>query len=84
MSYRGFLSELLMAEFDDRACLRSEPPDQGRRVPPGEVVAQLGVRRKPTGRPRRDPHPLDRLTFGGNIIETGTDSYRLARTRATP
>ena len=26
---------------------------------------------------------VDRLTFGGNIIETGTDSYRLARTRAT-
>ncbi len=24
----------------------------------------------------------DRLTFGGNIIETGTDSYRLATTRA--
>jgi len=22
------------------------------------------------------------LTFGGNIIETGTDSYRLAQTRA--
>jgi hypothetical protein len=22
------------------------------------------------------------LTFGGNIIETGTDSYRLANTRA--
>ena len=29
---------------------------------------------------------VDRLTFGGNIIETGTDSYRLARSRerATP
>jgi DNA replication protein DnaC len=25
---------------------------------------------------------VDRLTFGGNIIETGTDSYRLAATRA--
>jgi len=24
---------------------------------------------------------VDRLTFGGNIIQTGTDSYRLARTR---
>ncbi|WP_304439004.1 hypothetical protein [Actinoplanes sp. TFC3] len=24
---------------------------------------------------------VDRLTFGGNIIETGTESYRLARTR---
>lgn len=26
---------------------------------------------------------VDRLTFGGNIIETGTDSYRLARTLAS-
>ncbi|WP_433685987.1 hypothetical protein [Nocardia sp. CA-119907] len=25
---------------------------------------------------------MDRLTFGGNIIETGTDSYRLAHTKA--
>jgi len=25
---------------------------------------------------------VDRLTFGGNILETGTDSYRLAQTRA--
>ena len=25
---------------------------------------------------------VDRLTFGGNIIETGTVSYRLAHTRA--
>nr|GLK39727.1 hypothetical protein GCM10017611_65980 [Rhodococcus wratislaviensis] len=25
---------------------------------------------------------VDRLTFGGAIIETGTDSYRLAQTRA--
>ena len=25
---------------------------------------------------------VDRLTFGGNIIETGTDSYRLAHSRS--
>jgi DNA replication protein DnaC len=25
---------------------------------------------------------VDRLTFGGNIIQTGTESYRLASTRA--
>ena len=25
---------------------------------------------------------VDRITFGGSIIETGTDSYRLAQTRA--
>jgi hypothetical protein len=27
------------------------------------------------------PAIVDRLTFGGNIIETGTDSYRLAHAR---
>jgi hypothetical protein len=26
---------------------------------------------------------VDRLTYGGNIIETGTDSYRLAQTDAS-
>jgi hypothetical protein len=26
---------------------------------------------------------VDRITFRGSIIETGTDSYRLAQTRAT-
>ncbi|GGU06302.1 hypothetical protein GCM10010256_77940 [Streptomyces coeruleorubidus] len=25
---------------------------------------------------------VDRLTFGGNLIQTGTDSYRLALTQA--
>jgi hypothetical protein len=25
---------------------------------------------------------VDRLTFGGTILETGTDSYRLAQTRS--
>ena len=33
-------------------------------------------------RPRLCTVIVDRLTFGGNIIETGTDSYRLATTRA--
>ncbi len=32
--------------------------------------------------PRLYADIVDRLTFGGNIIETGTDSYRLAQTRA--
>ncbi|GGX52209.1 hypothetical protein GCM10010341_87050 [Streptomyces noursei] len=31
---------------------------------------------------QRGPRRLDGLTFGGNIIETGTDSYGLASTRA--
>jgi DNA replication protein DnaC len=33
-------------------------------------------------RPRLCAAIAGRLTFGGNIIETGTDSYRLAATRA--
>lgn len=28
------------------------------------------------------PAIVDRLTYGGNIIETGTHSYRLAQTRS--
>jgi hypothetical protein len=42
------------------------------------------------GDDRADPDPrlcaaiVDRLTFGGNILETGTDSYRLAQTRPAP
>ncbi|WP_318836411.1 hypothetical protein [Actinomadura rudentiformis] len=44
-----------------------------------------------TSPPAREPPPLpveitaaivDRLTFNGTIIETGTDSYRLAQSRA--
>jgi DNA replication protein DnaC len=31
--------------------------------------------------PGSAPQIVDRITFGGNIIETGTDSYRLAQTR---
>jgi hypothetical protein len=53
---------------------------------------------EPAGRPSHGPRALgwtetftdprlcaaivDRLTFGGNIIETGTESYRLASIRA--
>lgn len=32
--------------------------------------------------PRLRAAIVDRLTFNGTIIETGTDSYRLATTRA--
>ncbi|WP_211177972.1 hypothetical protein [Pseudonocardia acidicola] len=32
--------------------------------------------------PRLCAANVDRLTFGGNIIETGTGSYRVARSRA--
>jgi DNA replication protein DnaC len=32
--------------------------------------------------PRLCAAVVDRLTFGGNIIETGSDSYRLAHAKA--
>jgi hypothetical protein len=32
--------------------------------------------------PRLCAAVVDRLAFGGNIIETGSDSYRLAHTKA--
>jgi hypothetical protein len=32
--------------------------------------------------PRLCAAVVDRLTFGSNIVETGTDSYRLVATRA--
>lgn len=41
-------------------------------APPAQTLAD----------PRLCAAIVDRLTFGGNIIETGTDSYRLAATRA--
>ena len=34
--------------------------------------------------PRLCPAIIDRLTFAGNIIETGTRSYRLSHARAQP
>lgn len=45
------------------------------------------VARRATGEPfwSRTRHrwtTVDRLTYGGNIIEVGTESYRLAQTRA--
>lgn len=46
-----------------------------------ELIKNLSL-----GGTRSDPRLcaaiVDRLTFNGTIIETGTDSYRLASTRA--
>lgn len=39
-------------------------------------------RRKTFTGPRLCAAIVDRLTSGGNIIETGSDSYRLAHTKA--
>jgi len=50
-----------------------------------EILAlrhQLAVLHRQLTDPRLCAAIVDRLTFGGNIIETGTDSYRLAQTRA--
>lgn len=57
----------------------------------GQVAAATRVREQvpaPDGWTKTFTDPrlcaaiVDRLAFGGNIIETGTDSYRLASTRA--
>jgi hypothetical protein len=51
------------------------------RATPDHVRVGLGWTKTFTD-PRLCAAIVDRLTFGGNIIETGTDSFRLARTRA--
>lgn len=48
-----------------------------------DVRDELGARwTKTFTDPRLCAAIVDRLTFNGTIIETGTDSYRLASTRA--
>ena len=61
------------------------PPRAGGRggAPPARVeLLSFGGWTKTFTDPRLCAAIVDRLTFGGNIIETGTDSYRLARSRA--
>ncbi len=54
-----------------------------RGVPRDPVLSWLAARRGPRCRAAaRLPIEASRVaTFGGNIIETGTDSYRLAHTK---
>jgi hypothetical protein len=42
----------------------------------------MGTRALTNCRTGKSGVSVDRLTFNGTIIETGTDSYRLAQTRA--
>jgi DNA replication protein DnaC len=42
----------------------------------------FGGRTKTFTDPRLCAAIVDRITFGGNIIDTGTDSYRLAHSQA--
>ncbi|EKX68604.1 hypothetical protein STRIP9103_09330 [Streptomyces ipomoeae 91-03] len=79
---------------DGRVRRPGPPPlrtqDQGSAVPAGGVATGLRLRRVVQGvdqgvhgtDPRLCAAIGDRLAFGGNIIETGTESYRLAGTRA--
>lgn len=46
---------------------------------PGDIAPTVGYRFAMD--PRRCAAIVDRLTFNGAIIETGTDSYRLAHTK---
>lgn len=55
------------------------------RSPPGQSRTSnesFGGWTKTFTDPRLCAAIVDRLTFGGNVLETGTDSYRLAQTRA--
>ena len=49
---------------------------------PGHAANVEGGWTKTFTDPRLCAAIVDRLTFNGTIIETGTDSYRLASTRA--
>ena len=51
-------------------------------TPDGEQVPAPDGWTKTFTDPRLCAAVVDRLTFNGTIIETGTDSYRLASTRA--
>ena len=73
LTCRGFLAELLLAECDERDRRRDERHRLQRSL--------LRMDEDFTD-PRLCAAIVDRLIFGGNIIQTGTDSYRLARTRA--
>ena len=48
-------------------------------------VLRISIQHQSTTKGFADPRLyavcVDRLTFGGNIIEIGTDSYRLAHTK---
>ena len=67
LTYRGFLAELLLEEKNSVAIASTE---------------SFSGWTKTFTDPRLCAAIVDRLTFGGNIIETGTDSYRLAITQA--
>ena len=47
-----------------------------------QVMKASRAGRKPFLTPGSAPQIVDRLTFAGNILETGTESYRLAHARA--
>ncbi|MFJ4320454.1 ATP-binding protein [Streptomyces lavendulae] len=88
MTYRGFLAELLMAECDDRARRRSERRIKAAGFPREKSLRSFDFDANPNIDPATITDPrlcaaiVDPLTFNGTIIETGTDSYRLASTRA--
>lgn len=60
-----------------------EPPSKFIRLRRGYDETPHGARwTKTFTDPRLCAAIVDRPTFGGNIIETGADSYRFAQTRA--
>jgi catechol 2,3-dioxygenase-like lactoylglutathione lyase family enzyme len=68
-------------------CCSRSSPNARRRTKNSVAIASnesFGGWTKTFTDPRLCAAIVDRLTFGGNIIETGTDSYRLARTEPSP
>ncbi|GAA3222447.1 hypothetical protein GCM10020216_034700 [Nonomuraea helvata] len=67
-----------------RFCLRGSGSNRGKSNEPSLtwLFTQGAVSAPRFTDPRLCSAIVDRLTFAGNIIETGTDSYRLAQTRA--
>ena len=83
LSYRGLFAELLITECEDHARRRSE-----RRIREEKNSVAIASNESFSGWTRTFTDPrlcaaiVDRLTFGANIVETGTGSYRLAHARA--
>src|SRR5512132_1442583 len=89
LSYLGFLAELVMAECDDRDKRRAARRIHDAGLTEREERSAIAIASnepfsgwtKTFTDPRLCAAIVDRLTFAGQIIETGTTSYRLAHAR---
>ena len=76
LSYRAFLSELLLAECDDREQRRAaRPPRRRGRLPPPQEPRGLRLRREHRDQPGDDQHP--------GWLRLGQRNYSAASGRVT-